>query len=821
MHASIQSAFTALGPIKVDLAPNFLAADTAAKAAAAAAAGAGAGGGNGGAGAGFLGGLAAKHFNLFGGAASGGFMAKLPALLTGVTGLHLAVDGAAEALAVMIPSTIALGIFAAAAAGPVQGLYKQLQTINTVSTATGHAIPPLSGGLTKLQAAAKPAVWQIYGDALSVMSSKAGTLQNVVQGTGQVLDQLGARAALALSGHGMGALLANYKTDLADLGSLGGNLLGVLGNLLHVMPGAAESLLRVADDVSLGIERLTGSRPVQDILSGALAGHAALLWGGLAATLGGRVMTGALTGISNLALTGAVRLEKMGAAGARASEGLLGVASGAETAASMPWGVIAGAAIGVGLLADALITAKDATGQWISSQQKALAALPAGTGSSQFGVDQAVNLNMLSAAQHHFNATLRAAKPAADVAGAGAIGFALAVAGASSDVQQLKGNQQQLSAQQILYNQRLGILAKTYGGTAQASGMLVASGITMGQFLAKGSQQWLQVKQEVYATSLAYQTMHQTGGRLGADMAILNYQASTQTQDMQKLTQAWSAYLGAANQLQTGEIGVIQNMATLRTDMKATGASFTGINSASLTLQQTFAQQITSITGVVTGLMNANAPAKTLAGVLAHDVYPAVKDGALANRGFRQSIYDLAVQAGYAGQDKIGPLTAFIDKNNISTRRALGLTNRWAASLEKLPSKVPVTIELGLTGNPAAINALLGQGVNKGAIMHIRPLGANAKGTLNWRGGLTWVGENGPEIVNLPRGAQVYPAQVSKALSAAMRGGIQAPAGADHSMTVNNTFNGFGTQGLVGIVQQAMTASSVQHGRKLRIGRAR
>lgn len=33
----------------------------------------------------------------------------------------------------------------------------------------------------------------------------------------------------------------------------------------------------------------------------------------------------------------------------------------------------------------------------------------------------------------------------------------------------------------------------------------------------------------------------------------------------------------------------------------------------------------------------------------------------------------------------------------------------------------------------------------------------NAMGTDYWRGGLTWVGERGPEIVNLPRGSQVIP----------------------------------------------------------------
>lgn len=42
------------------------------------------------------------------------------------------------------------------------------------------------------------------------------------------------------------------------------------------------------------------------------------------------------------------------------------------------------------------------------------------------------------------------------------------------------------------------------------------------------------------------------------------------------------------------------------------------------------------------------------------------------------------------------------------------------------------------------------------------PIGNNAGGTDNWRGGPTWVGENGPEIVNLPQGSQVIPNNVAR-----------------------------------------------------------
>ena len=38
----------------------------------------------------------------------------------------------------------------------------------------------------------------------------------------------------------------------------------------------------------------------------------------------------------------------------------------------------------------------------------------------------------------------------------------------------------------------------------------------------------------------------------------------------------------------------------------------------------------------------------------------------------------------------------------------------------------------------------------------------NASGNENWRGGLTWVGENGPELVALPQGSQIMSAQESR-----------------------------------------------------------
>ena len=59
----------------------------------------------------------------------------------------------------------------------------------------------------------------------------------------------------------------------------------------------------------------------------------------------------------------------------------------------------------------------------------------------------------------------------------------------------------------------------------------------------------------------------------------------------------------------------------------------------------------------------------------------------------------------------------------------------------------------------------------------------NADGTDNWRGGLTWVGERGKELVNLPRGAQVIPNHKVQSFSP-----VAAGAGGGMNITLHWTY---------------------------------
>jgi hypothetical protein len=48
----------------------------------------------------------------------------------------------------------------------------------------------------------------------------------------------------------------------------------------------------------------------------------------------------------------------------------------------------------------------------------------------------------------------------------------------------------------------------------------------------------------------------------------------------------------------------------------------------------------------------------------------------------------------------------------------------------------------------------------------------NALGTANWRGGMTWVGESGRELVQLPAGSRIYSNAESERMATAQGGGV-------------------------------------------------
>lgn len=85
-----------------------------------------------------------------------------------------------------------------------------------------------------------------------------------------------------------------------------------------------------------------------------------------------------------------------------------------------------------------------------------------------------------------------------------------------------------------------------------------------------------------------------------------------------------------------------------------------------------------------------------------------------------------------------------LDWDLISTGLGIGISNGKMSSQQNMANR----------NSSSVWDPVLGSWVGNGAY--------NASGTDNWRGGMTWVGENGPEQVYLPSGARVATAQESR-----------------------------------------------------------
>lgn len=488
-----------------------------------------------------------------------------------VSGFHLLADAVAEVIAVTVPAAIALGAFGVAAAPAVQDIVHQMQSLYTVTTATGQAIYPLSGVFQQVANAVRPEVYQLFGDAIRIVNRNTGEFQTLATGAGSVLDQLAGRFTVAAtSGHGFQIFLANAVTDLAKLGDIVGNLGGALGHVFAAVPGYAQTLLNLADAGSKVIEWAAGV--TQPLLKAGLAAHGAFLYLGLGVTATAGLLRGGLTLLGTWgerAAMAAADSALLGGALSRAAPAMFGFAAASAEAAALPWGWILAAAAALGFLVYKVVTAKDATQQFVATLESAAGAEPAVRGINMLMLDQAVISARLSAAtasmrQNYFG-----------LAGAG-------TALTKSQSAQIAAYQQSAIAahdyraaltlmgdQSNLVRYRVEVLGHALGGTGLAMGMLAASGVKLSQMLSFGKNALAQVEAQVLATAAAYRAMGQTGGMLGADMNVMNVLASDQYNAVSKLNQAWGAWV----QTITGGMSSLSQFETALSNMKADAAA--------------------------------------------------------------------------------------------------------------------------------------------------------------------------------------------------------------------------------------------------------
>ena len=179
-------------------------------------------------------------------------------------------------------------------------IYDRLKAIETVSSATGENIPPLSGKFKDLQDAMAPRAIELYGDALNALSGgNMGSLSKAITGVVDLLDKWGAEIDIWMGkSDGMSNAIQKGTGYLSQLGQFIANIVVAIQNLMKAEPGVAHFVLDFVDGFTKAFAILTGISPLLDKV--ALALHGVMLWGGLLASIFVNMAVGILKPISAL-----------------------------------------------------------------------------------------------------------------------------------------------------------------------------------------------------------------------------------------------------------------------------------------------------------------------------------------------------------------------------------------------------------------------------------------------------------------------------------------------------------------------------------------
>lgn len=561
-------------------------------------------------------GIFGSQIQLFGGLFAGlnqAFGGFIPHMLQSVSVLHVLLDGIVEITAVLIPAAVALTAFGIAATPTFAEIYKQMRAVVITSQALQQNIYPLTGGFQKMAAAVQPEVYVLFGEALVVMGKNTGTFTDLAQKAGKVIDDLGARIANALLQPGTGKFVDVAVSDLKKILDIFGNIFGTFGNILKVMPGYAEILLGIMDNLTATVERLSSSGFVQWLIGSFLAFHGFIVWAGLGATaavaLGNAVVglaarfglaeAGALAfnavqfgagiraTIQGVVLLGTELVtlgaaEDIAAAGAVTLEGVM-----AALGAINPLVWIGAAIAGIAVLVYWLARGAESVNQFTVNTQKALERAPI----TQLGVDLT---RQYASALQDLAQTQRFMASAA-----GTEGQIQAFKVLTKQTKDLTGEQQAAADSTISMFQRskdmtalLPVLRQdmsNYSTVLKAAGGNVAllneAGLTSNDILTASKSQLQQYVIEVQAAADAEKALALGIGQSAAARNAQTNQYITEiVPAMQKVTQAEDNLLSILTGSETAIVAFQQALQTMGKDAQTTGAHLGDLHNQSLAL---------------------------------------------------------------------------------------------------------------------------------------------------------------------------------------------------------------------------------------------
>jgi hypothetical protein len=578
----------------------------------------------------------------------------LPAFIASASALHLIVDSAFELASVLIPATIGIIAFGLAAAPTLDDIATKMRAVWVTSTALQTTIYPLSGAFAQMENAVKPDVIEGFGEALVLVNDKTGEFIALARQAGTVILQLETRMVTALDSSGLSQFTKNAAQDLSLLGNIIGNIFGIIGNLLHAVPGYAQVLFQALQNFTGALEAITSNPIVQWILQLGLAVHGALLWLGLGATAAvyfGNALIG-LAAKFGLAEEGALAFDSIqfgtGLLLMFSYVGDLAVAlvtfAGAEDIATAATGSfdaalivldavnplvwVGAVAVALGALIYWLTRSTSATQSYNTAVNSALQNAPV----SQFSIDltkeMSATIGQLSIAQ------VQLANTAKPLAGGTPQQIERSTAAYQAQVNVVKGYQGELQTLQT-YQGNYNTLLKASGNNLS---FLNTAGITSNMIVGASAQQLKEYVIEVKAAADAQEALGLgTGRAAAAQNAQTNIFMTETVPALQKVTQAETAVITmitggqlAVDNFQQGMDTLAQNFIAasgsgatvtytldhIKSSANSAGAALTGTSQASYALNQAFYQQINNAQSAINSLQGMGASTSDLTPII-------------------------------------------------------------------------------------------------------------------------------------------------------------------------------------------------------------
>jgi hypothetical protein len=717
-----------------------------------------AGGGAGGAAAGGAAGAAAG-----GGRGRGGWLLGGLGGLTvgGVGALHVVFDLLLEAIIAVGSALVALGAGMLGLQPVAKDITTHLQSVVTVSEALNSNIRPLTGYLDQLGKAMAPQGIVLYGAGISILQSHMVALTPIVRTVVTMFTDWATNIQMWMnSQRGMGSLLKGTAGFLAQFGTILGNVLAGIVNLLHADPGIAHfwmNMLVGASRVFLAFSRLNPT-----LLKFTLALHGAFVVAGVLMFGLGRLL-GPVIGLAR----GLGILSERGAVAARS----LFTVQGALRALFVrtPIGVLALLAAEIGLIAYQSRQADKSVKNWLTGMEYQLGQLTASHAILQMNADIG-KLNQAMKAQTvphelatwglsftHIQQQLGAigkawtgvftfAVKGGDILGGLAkLGnafkttFGFGVSRSAAAAQQVRNNMAAMNGEinKFLGSQKnlfieTGRLIPQFGSWNKAMAVMDLAGVKWNDSLAT-------MRMKVNDLITGYKNLGVSGKMLANSVNVLTFAAQDAISSATKLNSAWDQFFGIISGGATGFIGFAQQMLGLNQALgiSATrlsnsngrvslslhgqaaaaaqaGTSLTGLSAKSLATQSTFlqtAQAANTEMDNLTLLAAAAGKAGHSHAMLAQatkDMVAQMLPAAKHSGTLTTVLYALAQRGGYQGADSFKALSSWVGKTRDPMQNLQQIVTRLTRAAGNLTTDVKnLSIALGQNLNQAMSKAII------------------------------------------------------------------------------------------------------------------